>query len=193
MDFAHIIEVLINFIFNLIETALPALILAGVAYFLFNKYMEYIKERDKRMVSMSNVVPPTSLERQNTMALPLRMQAYERLVLFSERISLHNLSLRVLQENMSAKDFQFAMMAAIKQEYDHNISQQVYVSENLWKIVTFAKNDTVNVINLVAKELPKNADAQTLNKALFQYLKHTSETALDKARSAISQEAATVL
>ena len=127
------------------------------------------------------------------MSFPFKMQAYERLALFCERISLGNLMLRVRNEKMSAADFRLAMMVAIQQEYEHNISQQVYVSEELWKIIMFAKNDTINIIDLVSKTIPIDGNSLDLSRAVFNYLNEVKNTSLDKARSAISQEASTFL
>ncbi|MGK0387781.1 MAG: hypothetical protein ACI94Y_000507 [Maribacter sp.] len=174
---------LIEVFLEIVKVTVPALIVFATVYFLFKKYTENLLRQQAIATKQDN----------KGIAFPLRMQAYERLVLFCERISLHNLMLRVRNENMSAADLKIALMVSIQQEYEHNISQQVYVSENLWKIINFAKNDTINVINLVSRTIETNASSLEMSHAIFKYLNEAKQTSLDTARSAISQEASTYL
>ncbi len=168
---------------EIIKISVPALIVFATVYYLFKTY----NENSQRIRMME-------LKKENrNLAFPLKMQAYERLALFCERISLSNLMFRIRNEAMTAGGFRLALMVAIQQEYEHNISQQVYVSEDLWKIVNFAKNDTINVINLVSKTVDENASSLDLSRAIFTYLDEVKITPLDKARSAISHEASTYL
>ncbi len=168
---------------EIIKVTLPALIVFLTVFYMFKTYME--NEQRKNAIQMR--------KENKSMSFPFKMQAYERLALFCERISLSNLMLRIRDEKMSAADLKLAMMVAIQQEYEHNISQQVYVSEDLWKIIMFAKNDTINIINLVSKTVDENASSLELSKSIFNYLNEVKNTSLDTARSAISQEASTFL
>ncbi len=168
---------------EIIKVTVPALIVFLTVYYMFKTFME--NEQRKHAIQLRND--------NKGMSFPFRMQAYERLALFCERISLSNLMLRVRDEKMNAGDFRLAMMVAIQQEYEHNISQQVYVSEELWKIIMFAKNDTINVINLVSKTLPEGASSLDFSRSVFNYLNEVKNTSLDTARSAISQEASSHL
>jgi hypothetical protein len=168
---------------EIVKVTVPALIVFATVYFLFKTYTENLLRQQAMATKQDN----------KGMGFPLRMQAYERLALFCERISLHNLMLRVRNESMSAADLKVALMVSIQQEYEHNISQQVYVSENLWKIISFAKNDTINVINLVSRTIEVNASSLEMSHAIFKYLNEAKQTSLDTARSAISQEASAYL
>lgn len=168
---------------EIVKVTVPALIVFATVYYLFKNYLEHDSQRRRMEMSKDN----------KGLSFPLRMQAYERLALFCERISLGNLILRVRNEQMSSADLKVALMVAIQQEYEHNISQQVYVSENLWKIIAFAKNDTINVINLVSKTVSPDASSLDMSHAIFRYLDEVKQTSLDTARSAISQEASNYL
>ncbi len=173
----------LEIILEIIKVTVPALVVFATVYYMFKTYIEH--EQRKLTIQMR--------KDNKSMSFPFKMQAYERLALFCERISLGNLMLRLRDEKMNAADFKLALMVGIQQEYEHNISQQVYVSEELWKIIMFAKNDTINVINLVAKTVNENDSSLEMSKALFNYLNEVKVTPLDKARSAISQEASSFL
>src|SRR6476646_1719139 len=81
---------------------------------------------------------------------PLRLQAYERLVLLSERISLPSLISRVSIPGVSAREMQLLLIEAIKQEYEYNVTQQVYVSTTAWNAVRNLRDQTMLIINQVA-------------------------------------------
>ena len=71
--------------------------------------------------------------------LPIRLQAYERICLFLERITPNNLIIRLNQANFTAREFQQVLLSEIRQEYNHNVTQQVYVSDEAWELVASAK------------------------------------------------------
>ncbi len=107
--------------------------------------------------------------------LPLRLQAYERLVLLLERISLENLLIRIQHPGMSVKQLQVELLSSIRQEFDHNIAQQVYVSSELWTKITEAKELLVKEINTTVIELKPDAPAMELSKALLGGLHVTND------------------
>lgn len=121
--------------------------------------------------------------------VPLRLQAYERLSLFCERVAIPSLLLRLRQDGMSALELKITLMLAIQQEYEHNITQQVYVSDQLWQIIKISRDETINFITLVADTIDPKADARELGEALMKYLMSREVTALDKALIAIKKEA----
>ncbi len=170
-------------ILEIIKVTVPALVVFATVYYLFKTFLE--NQHKLQVLKMR--------KENKSHSFPIKMQAYERLMLFCERITLSNLMLRVRSENQTAGGLRLAMMIAIQQEFEHNVSQQVYVSEELWKIITFAKNDTINLVNIVAKTVDENASSQELSKAIFNHLNEVKVTPLDKARSAIVQEASVYL
>jgi len=128
-------------------------------------------------------------QNQNNTTIPLRLGAYERLSLFCERISIPNLILRLRTDDMNATDLKFALMLGVQQEFEHNITQQVYVSDQLWQIVKIARDDTINIINLVYNSIDSSSDAKEYAGMMFKYLQSREVMSTDKALVAIKKEA----
>ncbi len=105
--------------------------------------------------------------------LPARLQAYERITLFLERISPQNLLMRLSDANYSARDFQKLLLDEIRNEYNHNVSQQVYMSDEVWNLVKNAKEDLIIMINEAASRMTSDSRSIDLSKKIF-------EIALDK-------------
>ena len=106
----------------------------------------------------------------NNETIKLRLQAYERLALLAERISLNNLISRLPHAGISAKQMQHALVDAIKTEYEYNISQQVYVSPEAWRAVNNLKEQNIYIVNQLTATLPFQASAMDLNKQVLDYL-----------------------
>lgn len=109
---------------------------------------------------------------------PLQLQAYERLVLLCERISLPSLISRVSQPGISAREMQVFLIESIKQEYEYNISQQVYVSVIAWDAVRNLRDQSILIINQIASVLPPDARATELNRRLLEVILGQQEKAL---------------
>ena len=143
MDSTKIIEI--------IAYTLPSLITGGVAYFLFNSYFKD-QQNTRRWL----------LQKENQPAiLPLRLQAYERLTLLMERINPSQMMVRISPLSDDKTDYQNLVIAQIDQEFEHNLSQQIYVSEECWSVLLTAKNATIQMIRL-ATQNEKVTDADSL-------------------------------
>ena len=105
----------------------------------------------------------------NNESMKLRLQAYERLSVFAERSSLKNLVARTSFAGLNVVDYQLQLLDTIRSEYEYNVSQQVYVSPDMWKAISNLKDQNIFIINQVAAMLPPNADAIELSRALLQY------------------------
>jgi hypothetical protein len=110
--------------------------------------------------------------------LKLRLQAYERLTLLSERISLQNLISRVHNAGLSSRQMQASLIDSIKQEYDYNISQQIYVSPEIWKAINNLKEQNMYVVNQLASTLPSQATGMDLNKQIVDFLINNPKASL---------------
>lgn len=102
--------------------------------------------------------------------LPARLQAYERMTLFLERIAPQNLLIRLNNPGFTARDFQRVLLDEIRSEYNHNVSQQVYMSEEVWNQVRNAKEDMVMVINDAASTVAAEATSIELSKKIFELI-----------------------
>jgi len=105
----------------------------------------------------------------NNETIKLKLQAYERLTLYAERAGLKNLVSRLHSEDTSARQMQIELLQTLNSEYEYNISQQIYVTPELWKAVTKLRDQNIFIINQIAATLPANASAMDLSKSLLEY------------------------
>lgn len=123
-------------IIELLFYVLPAVVTGGVAYYFFSMHTKNEEGRRRYLIHK---------EAQKN-AMPLRLQAYERLVLFLERINPSKLLIRISPQSSNKFDYEEYVIAQIEQEYEHNLTQQIYISAESWDIVTTAKNTTIQMI-----------------------------------------------
>ena len=109
---------------------------------------------------------------------PLQLQAYERLVILTERIGLPNLVSRANQPGLSAKEMQVLMLESIKQEFEYNSSQQIYVSPVAWQAVNNLKEQNMLIINQIAQTLPADAKSIDLGKRIMEVIISQDKKAL---------------
>lgn len=168
---------------EIVRYTAPALI---VYFTVFHLLKEHLKnERHIRVMR--------NKQDSKEITLPLRLQAYERLALFCERIRIPNLVMRLQNTSIRAKDMQAAMLITIKQEFEHNVAQQIYVSKDLWKIIDMAKNQTITVITNTTQNLGEQATAADLGQALFVAMDKQTQQPLDTALLAIKTEVLSIL
>ena len=110
----------------------------------------------------------------------LQLQAYERLALLVERSKLEGLINRVHQNNYSAKDMQQALLQTLRQEFEHNITQQIYVTTGIWTAVEKMKDQNMYIINQLAAVLPPEASATDLNKSILEFTINNPDTTMNK-------------
>ncbi len=132
MDLDRIIDLLFNIA--------PAALVGAMAYYFFKQHVN--NENKRRHFLMHKDLQKESL--------PLRLQAYERMTLFLERISPSKLLTRVHPTSTSKTDYESLLIATIEQELEHNLTQQIYVSDQCWSITIAAKNATIQLIRKAA-------------------------------------------
>ncbi|RMG78079.1 MAG: hypothetical protein D6714_18815 [Bacteroidetes bacterium] len=168
---------------EIIKITIPALIVFFTVYYLMKQFFE--KEYQLKSLEYR--------QSQTKTAVPLKLQAYERLSMFCERIAIPSLLLRLRTENQTAAGLRVAMLVAIQQEFEHNITQQVYVSKQLWDIIKFVRDETVNTINGVAEKVDPQAPGKEFAGILLNYLATQEVSPIDKALIAIKKEASLIL
>lgn len=102
--------------------------------------------------------------------LPLRLQAYERLILLIERINPENMLLRLNGQGISARELHIQILTEIRKEFQHNVTQQIYVSSRAWATIKKVKEDTINLMNGASKGLPDSATGYDLAKLILTHL-----------------------
>lgn len=105
----------------------------------------------------------------NDNGLKLQLEALERLTLYTERAGLKNLVSRVSSAGMYAAGVHGEMIEALKSEYDYNITQQIYVSPEIWNAVTRLKDQNIYILNQLAGTLPPDATGLDLSKRILEY------------------------
>lgn len=130
-----------------------------------------------------------NLKTQNaSLITPIRLQAYERLCLFLERIMPNNLVLRLNDSAYSCKEFQQILIANVREEFNHNLSQQVYVSDEVWNLTRNAMEDVIMTINKATDEMPENARSTDLGKKIFDIHMQKKNDPVNHALSVLKKE-----
>src|SRR5450755_3545922 len=121
---------------------------------------------------------------------PQKLQAYERLILLTDRISLPSLISRSNQPGLNVREMQNLLVQTIRQEFDHNITQQIYVSPEAWDAIRNLKEQNLLIINQVSSYLPDTVTGQDLNKSLLEMVMQNPKASLHHVVSdALSFEA----
>jgi hypothetical protein len=147
----------LDVIIDLAKILLPASLVLYAAYLFVRTQIQ--KEIEIRKLEISGKGIET--------VLPIRLQAYERMTLFLERISPQNLLVR-LNAGMPAREFHQLLLQEIRSEFNHNVSQQVYMSVEVWELIKNAKEDLILAINEAASEVAPDAPSLDLSKKIFE-------------------------
>lgn len=147
---------------------LIALVLGGT--------LAYIFWRERQKAGQPGRNNPRADQSVNT--LQLQLQAYERLILLTERIALPNLIRRLNDSGLSGRDMQMLLTQTIRQEFDHNITQQLYVTKEAWDAVSNLKEQNIHIINQVASYLPADVSGSELNKHLLEMIVQNPKVSL---------------
>lgn len=147
-----------NDLLEILKYLLPSLVVLGTAYFLLKLFLENEQKKRTSDIKLAGYKIVT----------PIRLQAYERIVLLLERISPDSLVMRVHKPEFSALQLQNALILNIRDEFEHNLSQQVYVTSQAWELVRNAKEDMIKLVNTAAAKLNDNASALELSQKIFE-------------------------
>ena len=159
------------------------IIIIAVAFIAFLYYIFTLKQE-----KTDNTPAPSGPTSQ------MQLSAYERLILLVDRIALHNLISRLNQPGASSREMQQLLTQSIKDEFDYNITQQIYVSSEAWNAVKNLKEQNMLVINQLAATLPGDATGLDLNKFILEYLMHDKKGTLHEVVSdVLSYEAKKLL
>jgi hypothetical protein len=129
-------------------------------------------------VAMINTIAKPQAPQDPFSARPLQLQAYERLVLLCERIALPNLISRISQPGLSLKEMQVILIETIKQEYEYNASQQIYVTQPAWDAVRNLRDQNMLIINTISRSLPPDATGAELNRRIMEAVMQEERAAL---------------
>jgi hypothetical protein len=138
----------------------PSVIVGAVAYLLAKKFID--REHQRTLMELRK-------ENQKYSA-PLVMQGYERLMLLLERSQIPGIISRVHRQGMSARLMQNEITTTIRAEFDHNITQQLYVSKNAWEYVKKSRDESIKLVNMAATKVNDGANALDYSRELLTLL-----------------------
>ena len=148
--------------FGALVAVLATMALTGYIYYLLTKRF-FDNQQKTQMLQMRIDEHREAVK----LVTPIRLQAYERMALYLERISPDSLVLRCYQPGMDTKLLQGVMTKTIRDEWEHNLSQQVYVSSEAWNRIRQAKDEMIGVINSAAITIPQDSDPTRLASVIF--------------------------
>jgi hypothetical protein len=166
------------FLLDIAKYTIAGIGIVSIAFYLGKPYLE----RDEKLQILE------FRKSLNAQTIPLRLQAYERLVLFIERINPASMLLRLNATAYSAQELQALIAEDIRGEYQHNITQQIYVSTRAWAVLKHAKDDTLNIVNNAVKTLPQNASGLELGKTILNYLAQLEDDPYEVAVSRLRKD-----
>jgi hypothetical protein len=169
---------------EILKYTIPGIIVLIATTTVVNKFI-FAENRRKQMAIFEGAQDVT---------LRLRLQAYERLAMFMERIASRQLISRIYEPSMTVRDLQIAMTITIRNEFEHNLSQQIYVSKNVWETVKSVKEQELNMINRIAQTLNPEAHAKELHVRILEVAsKAEGDLPTDVALQIINTEVKTVM
>ena len=159
-------------VYDLLKITIPAGLVLYLAYLLVRSFLQ--KQLDE--------VAYTARQKNQEIVVPIRLQAYERIILLLERITPANLISRLSSSDYSAEEFQQILIHEIRNEFNHNLSQQVYMSDSAWTYVTTAVEQTISIINSSRNTLDEKAKGFDLARAIIE---NTAGEEMDTSKQAI--------
>jgi hypothetical protein len=168
-----------DLVFDILKITIPAVIVALTAYFLIKQTISSTSETKSIEVKGNT---------QKEIVL-LRLQAYERLILLMERITPDNLVMRIDGSGNNVNEFHLELLSIIRAEFDHNISQQLYVSDVVWHEITNAKEEVIKLINVTFHQIEDASILAMSRKIVEAHLrsKMPTQKAINTIKSEVRQ------
>lgn len=169
----------VTYFLDIIKLVIAGVLVFFIAWLIVKAYLQEVNN------NKSIEIRKLTVEK----TLHLRLQAYERVILFIERINPENMFIRLHISGMTAEDMQRVILTEVRAEYQHNITQQLYVSSGSWILLRKLKDDTIGMINNALKSLPPHSSGMDLSKAILHYLsEQESENPYELALAVIKRD-----
>lgn len=170
-----------EYISDILKISIPALIVSITAWLTLRYLLKSDQEKRRQELILQT----------GKIVTPIRLQAYERIVLFLERISLESLLVRVTSPDMTAAQLHSALLTTIRSEFEHNLSQQIYMSPQAWEVVKNARSNMIKIINTEAEKLPSSATGTDFSRKLLERIMaldhEPTKVAIDFIKSEVSR------
>ncbi|HUR31997.1 MAG TPA: hypothetical protein VMZ69_11245 [Saprospiraceae bacterium] len=163
----------------IIAIIIPSVVVFLSVYFTFRQY----HQQQLRLQLLENK------KVKDRITLPMKLQAYERLILLCERIDFPDLLLRLKTPDTSARELEAALLVAVQHEYEHNLTQQLYISPELWDVLLAVKSKTMDLITLAREGMSDHGSSEEFGKRLFELISKETSLPSQIGRKAIKTEA----
>lgn len=163
---------------DFIKILVPASVVLYAVYLMVRSFI--IKEIELKKLEVRS--------RSIETVLPVRLQAYERMTLFLERMSPQNLLVRINQPGITSREFHKLLLEEIRNEYNHNVSQQIYIGEEVWSQIKNAKEDLILLINEAAQTTPADSPSIEIAKKIFELQLNKNVDPVGHALSELKKE-----
>jgi hypothetical protein len=170
--------VLTDYLLDILKFTLAGIGTVYAAFYLIKPHLD--KSESMHLIELKKTI--------SNQTLPLRLQAYERVVLFIERANPASMLLRLHATGLSAAELHSIVANEIRNEFQHNITQQIYVSSRTWAVVTRVKDDTLSVVTNAVKALPETASGLDLSKTVLAHLSHLQDNPYDIALKIVRED-----
>jgi hypothetical protein len=163
---------------EILKITIPSVIVFLTAFFVLKTVLQKENENRRLQIVMQN----------QKIITPLRLQAYERIILFLERISPNSVIIRLQTPNMTIQQLHKEMLVLIRSEFEHNLSQQLYLSVDAWEQVRNAKEKTIKLLNTCLEGLDPNENALKFSQIVFERLIETEKSPTQEAINFLKDE-----
>jgi len=167
---------------ELIKILAPAGLMLYLAYLLVRSFLQKQLSEQRLAISQKN----------QEIVIPIRLQAYERVCLLLERISFNNLITRLNNSEYTSQELQTILISEVREEFNHNLSQQVYMSEEAWDHVNRAIESTISLINEAGQATEPKEKSLSLAKKIFELSMGKEQDPIKSALSFVKEEIQTV-
>lgn len=165
---------------EILKITIPALLVFMTAWYLLRKMIQNDQDRRRQEIVLQN----------SRIVIPIRLQAYERIILFLERISMESLLMRSNTPGMTVSQLHSVLLSTVRSEFEHNLSQQIYISHQAWEVVISARSNVIKIINTEVSTLPPTATGVDLSRQLLEKVmdmdKEPTKVAIEFIKNEIS-------
>ena len=167
-----------NEFLEILKYVLPAVVVFFTSWLMLASFYQRDKERYRLELATKN----------QKIITPIRLQAYERVVLFLERVNPESLLMRVNRQGMTCRQLQNELVSNIRAEFEHNLSQQVYMSSESWELVKSARSNLIKIINSCEQKVDPDSPSFNLSKSILEFMIEMEKSPVTVALEFIKKE-----
>jgi hypothetical protein len=171
-----------EYFIEILKIILPAGVVFAAAYLIVQRFLDNDQKRRDHEIKKNNQASLT----------PLRLQAYERIIIFLERVNPSSLVVRTNKNGMTSQQFHLELIKTVKSEYEHNLSQQIYMSAGAWELVKTTKEEIIKLVNISSTKVAYDAPSSELAMMIINITsnlgkKLPNDIALDYIKKEVNQ------